>query len=76
MAIRVRGQKVRGGKQRAEILTAVVGVKSVRDVRVGESAAAHVGWSNSGGGGGEVAKSFRPALGASAVSQVKCAALR
>jgi len=75
LAIRVRGQKVRGGKQRAEILTAVVGVKSVRDVRVGESAAAHVGWSNSGGGG-EVAKSFRPALGASAVSQAKCAALR
>ena len=51
---------------------AVVGVKPVRDVR--ESAAAHVVWSNSGGGG-EVTKSFRPALLISAVRQVKGAAL-
>jgi hypothetical protein len=45
----------------------------MRDAR--GSAAAHVAWSNSGGGG-EVTKSFRPALGVSAVSQVKGAALR
>jgi len=56
-------------------LPPVVGIKSPRDVRVGESPALEVGWLNAGLRS-EAPKKRRTALCRSTVGKVKCAALR
>src|SRR6266480_273917 len=56
-------------------LAAVIGMKSARDARVGESPSSCVGWLHFGCDS-ELPKKLSPALGCSKVGKVQCAALR
>jgi len=56
-------------------LSPIIGMKSSRDVRVGESPSVDIRWLYSGRGS-EPPKERSPALGRVRVSEVKCAVLR